>query len=197
METDDSACTDRVNAAFASVDRALFLPLGQLGRVHVDAPLPIGFDQTISQPSLVREMTCLLAPHSGSRVLEIGTGSGFQTAILAKLAATVFTIERVPELAAEAERRLRRLGCTNIHYRLADGACGWPEQAPFDRIMVTAAPATIPPALEQQLASGGRMVIPVGPEPDDQALWLVTRDVAGQLAHERLFPVRFVPLVKG
>ena len=181
--------------AVRSVDRAQFLPPDQLEAVNDDRPLPIGHGQTISQPSLVEEMTHHLGVTGGSRVLEIGTGCGYQTAILAHLAREVYTIERIPELAEAARERLLRLGLTNIRYRVGDGTKGWPEQAPFDRIMVTAAPINIPPVLIEQLVRGGRMVIPVGPDIHSQSLWLATKDLTGHVRCEELFGVRFVPLI--
>ena len=178
-----------------ALQREFFLPLEQRRHAHEDTPLPIGFEQTISQPSLVAKMTSELGPAPHSRVLEIGTGSGFQTAILAELATEVFTIERLPALAESARRRLDELHYRNIHFRVGDGALGWPEAAPFDRIMVTAAPRKIPAALLDQLAREGRLVIPVGASPADQMLLLVERDGHGRLHQRELCAVRFVPLV--
>jgi protein-L-isoaspartate(D-aspartate) O-methyltransferase len=183
--------------AVQAVNRLDFLPPEQRDRVRVDGPLPIGFGQTISQPSLVEEMTRELDPTNSSKVLEIGTGSGYQTAILAELAATVYTIERIPELARDARERLDALGYRNIEFRIGDGALGWPEAAPFDRIMVTAAPDEVPTALIQQLAPGGRMVIPVGADREHQVLECFTKDQEGRVEHRELFGVRFVPLVTG
>jgi protein-L-isoaspartate(D-aspartate) O-methyltransferase len=184
-----------VTRAVRAVHRENFLPTDQKQHCGEDVPLPIGYAQTISQPSLVEEMTRELALNSGSRVLEIGTGSGFQTAILAEIAKAVFTIERIPELAASAKERLDALGYHNIEYRVGDGAFGWPEEAPFDAIIVTAAPATVPQDLVAQLGAGGRMVVPVGSEPHAQTLWLVARDENGRIWQRELFGVRFVPLV--
>lgn len=186
---------DVVARAARAVRREEFLPEAQRGHAREDRPLPIGHAQTASQPTLVAEMTRELELRRESRVLEVGTGSGYQTAILAELAAEVFTIERIPELALAARVRLRRLGYGNIHYRVGDGAAGWPEAAPFEAIIVTAAPTTIPPALVTQLAAGGRMVIPVGVNPDDQTLVKVTKDCDGRVTERPLFGVRFVPLV--
>lgn len=186
----------RVEAAVRAVRRELFLPPDQLVHVREDHPLPIGYAQTISQPSLVASMTRELDPVATSRVLEIGTGSGYQTAILAELAGEVFTIERIPELAEQARERLRRLGYRNIHFRIGDGAAGWPEAAPFDRIMVTAAAATMPPAWVAQLAPNGRLLTPLGSVADDnQELVLVEKDAHGNERQETLHGVRFVPLV--
>jgi protein-L-isoaspartate(D-aspartate) O-methyltransferase len=187
--------TSVVTRAVRSVHREDFLPNDQRQRSGEDVPLPIGYAQTISQPTLVEEMTRELALNSRSRVLEIGTGSGYQTAILAEIAAAVFTVERIPELAAVARERLDALGYHNVQYRVRDGALGWPEEAPFDAIIVTAAPATLPQTLVGQLGVGGRMVIPVGAEPQSQKLLLVTKDEKGQIWQRELFAVRFVPLV--
>jgi protein-L-isoaspartate(D-aspartate) O-methyltransferase len=187
--------TSLVTQAVRSVRREDFLPSNQRQRSGEDVPLPIGYAQTISQPSLVEEMTRELALNPRSRVLEIGTGSGYQTAILAEIAAAVFTVERILELAAAARERLDALGYHNIQYRVGDGALGWAEEAPFDAIIVTAAPATLPPILVDQLGAGGRMVVPVGPDLHSQRLLLVTRDEKGQIWQRELFGVRFVPLV--
>jgi len=159
----------------------------------LDEPLPIGFGQTISQPSLVLEMTRLLAPEKDSKVLEIGTGSGFQTAILAKMSGQVFTVERIMELMEKAKKRLEALNFTNIHYKVGDGSVGWEEHAPYDRIMVTAAANVLPDDLVDQLANGGRMVIPVGP-PHLQELQLITKTDDGDMDVETMGMVRFVEL---
>lgn len=189
---DNRAVVDR---AMGAVRREAFLPDAQRAHAREDAPLPIGYAQTISQPSLVGFMTRELDVTPETRVLEIGTGSGYQTAILAELARTVYTIERLPELAESAHERLTKLGYRNIQFRVGDGALGWPEDAPFDRIMVTAAARTLPRALTEQLAPGGRLVAPVGAHEDDQVLLLIEKDAAGVLTERELCPVRFVPLV--
>ncbi|WP_275450133.1 protein-L-isoaspartate(D-aspartate) O-methyltransferase [Thermoclostridium stercorarium] len=160
---------------------------------HLDEPLPIGFGQTISQPSLVLEMTRLLSPEKDGKVLEIGTGSGFQTAILAKMSAEVFTVERIPELMEKARERLETLNFTNVRYKVGDGSLGWPEYAPYDRIMVTAAACALPDELVEQLANGGRMVIPIGP-PDLQELKLITKTGNGDIRITTVEFVRFVEL---
>ncbi len=160
-----------------------------------DRPLPIGLGQTISQPYIVALMTQALELTPDTKVLEIGTGSGYQTAILAELAKEVYTVEVRPELQERAKKILEELGYTNIHYRVGDGWEGWPEEAPFDAIIVTAAAAEWPQALINQLAEGGRMVIPIGREDWNQTLWLVTK-IDGNLIKESLGPVRFVPLIK-
>lgn len=185
---------DHLRAAWRALDRSQFLDGPLQSMAAVDAPLPIGWGQTISQPSLVLEMTRLLAVRSDSKVLEVGTGSGFQTALLSRLGGQIYTLERLPELAARAKERLERLGYENISYRVGDGGEGWPEQAPFDRIMVTAGCAVLPDPLVRQLAPRGRMIIPVGPR-HDQDLLLVTRSATGVVHSESHMKVVFVELV--
>jgi len=182
-----------VLAAINKVPRHLFVPEGMRGWAHTDEPLPIGQGQTISQPYIVAYMTEALGLQGGERVLEVGTGSGYQTAVLAEIAREVWTIEIVESLALQARSILDSLGYANIHYRVGDGSGGWPESAPFDAVIVTAAAASIPGPLEDQLAVGGRMIIPVGT--DFQELFLVHKEKTG-LRRERLLAVRFVPLVK-
>lgn len=183
----------RVLAAMAWTPREWFLPPHLARSAYDDGPLPIGSGQTISQPYVVALMTASLAPRRRDRILEIGTGSGYQTAILARLAHTVFTVERRPDLLVEAEERFRRLGLTNIHTRLGDGAAGWPEAAPFDGILVTAAAPRIPDPLLEQLAPGGRLVIPVG-DLASQDLVILRRTSHG-FEERRAGGVRFVPLI--
>ncbi len=183
----------RVLAALEKVPRHLFVLPEHLPLAYEDRPLPIGLGQTISQPYIVALSTQALAPTPEDRVLEIGTGSGYQTAILAELAKEVFTVERLPELSREAEERLRRLGYGNVRFRVGDGTKGWPEEAPFSRILVAAAAPKVPPSLFAQLAEGGRMVLPVGGR-FDQDLWLVRKE-AGKPVYEYLCPVTFVPLI--
>jgi protein-L-isoaspartate(D-aspartate) O-methyltransferase len=178
---------------FRSLDRSFFIEDDMKKYADLDEPLPIGFGQTISQPSLVLEMTRLLAPEKDSKVLEIGTGSGFQTAILAKMSGQVFTVERIMELMEKAKKRLEALNFTNIHYKVGDGSVGWEEHAPYDRIMVTAAANVLPDDLMDQLANGGRMVIPVGP-PHLQELQLITKTDDGDMDVETMGMVRFVEL---
>jgi protein-L-isoaspartate(D-aspartate) O-methyltransferase len=149
---------------FHTLDRSFFIDNDMKKYADLDKPLPIGFGQTISQPSLVLEMKRLLSPEKDSKVLEIGTGSGFQTAILAKMSGKVFTVERIEELMEKAKKRLEVLNFSNICYKVGDGSKGWQEHAPYDRIMVTAAARVLPDELVNQLAAGGRMVIPVGPQ---------------------------------
>lgn len=183
----------RVLAAMAWTPREWFLPPSLAGDAYEDAPLPIGSGQTISQPYIVALMTAWLAPRRRDRLLEIGTGSGYHTAIVAQLAGTVYTIERLPDLLVEAEERFRRLGLANIETRLGDGARGWPEQAPFQGILVTAAAPQIPEPLASQLAVGGRLVIPIG-DLAAQELVIVQRTPGG-LEERRAGGVRFVPLI--
>jgi len=178
---------------FRSLDRSFFIDNEMKRYADLDQPLPIGFGQTISQPSLVLEMTKLLVPEKDSRVLEIGTGSGFQTAILAKMSREVYTVERIPELMEKARKRLESLNFSNIHYKVGDGSGGWPEYAPYDRIMVTAAAAVLPDDLVNQLANGGRMVIPIGP-PDLQELTLVMKEDDSAVKKFTVEMVRFVEL---
>jgi protein-L-isoaspartate(D-aspartate) O-methyltransferase len=178
------------------VRRVEYIPADQHQHAAEDTALPIECAQTISQPSLVAFMTDQLALDATSRVLEIGTGSGYQTAILAEIAAEVFTIERIPDLAELAHERLREMGYRNIHFRTGDGALGWPEEAPFDAIIVTAAPEQMPPALVDQLRPGGRLVAPIGStNEDNQVLILVEKDRAGAVSQRELGEVRFVPLI--
>jgi protein-L-isoaspartate(D-aspartate) O-methyltransferase len=188
---------ERVMAAMLKVPRHIFVPQPVAPYAYHDTPLPIGFDKTISQPFMVALMTDLLAPQSHETILEIGTGFGYQTAILAELAAEVITIEVVAALAAAAEAKLKGLGYHNIECRVGDGAAGCPERAPFDGIMVTAAARSIPEPLLDQLAPGGRLVVPLGHDPLNQDLCLVEKDAQGALHERRLFPVAFVPLTGG
>ena len=185
----------RVLGAMAELPRALFVPTPLRDEADADRPLPIGCGQTISQPFVVAYMTERLALRGFERVLEVGTGSGYQTAVLAHLAAEVYSIEIVPELAARARAILEdELGLMNVHLRTGDGAEGWAEVAPFDRIVVTAAAPEVPPALVAQLAPGGRMILPVGASLEDQMLRAVERGDDGVNVSADLIPVRFVPL---
>jgi protein-L-isoaspartate(D-aspartate) O-methyltransferase len=183
----------RVLAAMRSVPRERFVPANVSTEAYADHPLPIGFGQTISQPYIVAYMSEALQVSTSSKVLEIGTGSGYQAAVLGELAGEVYSIEIVPQLADRARQTLGALGYKNVHVRTGDGYLGWPEQAPFDRIMVTAAPDHVPQPLVDQLATGGRLVIPVGRA--DQDLLLITRTPQG-VVQQRTIPVRFVPLVR-
>ena len=177
--------------AMRSVPRQLFVPENERARAYDDGPLSIGRGQTISQPYIVALMTELARVNPASRVLEVGTGCGYQTAVLAACAGSVWTIEIEPELAARAARTLAALDVSNVNRRVGDGSLGWPEAAPFDAILVTAAPADVPPALLDQLAAGGRLVIPLGTTSQD--LWVFTRHPDG-IRRESIIPVRFVLL---
>jgi protein-L-isoaspartate(D-aspartate) O-methyltransferase len=183
--------------AMLAIPRHLFVPEALRSRAYEDYPLPIGHGQTISQPYIVALMTELLDPRKDQRVLEIGTGSGYQAAVLSLLAGQVFSIEIVPELARSSAELLRKLGYRNIFVRAGDGYRGWPEQAPFDRIILTAAPPDIPQALIAQLKPGGRLVAPVGATAFDQELIVVNKTADGKLHRRSSIPVRFVPMVPG
>jgi len=186
---------ERVLDALKRVPRHDFVP-GYLSReAYADGPLPIGHDQTISQPYIVGLMTETAAIRPQDKILEIGTGSGYQAAVLSLLAAEVFSIEIIPELAESAAARLKKMGYGNVTVRHGDGYQGWPEEAPFDAIIVTAAPPSIPNELVRQLKPGGRLVVPVGTAFQD--LLLVTKEPDGKTRQERLIPVRFVPMVRG
>jgi protein-L-isoaspartate(D-aspartate) O-methyltransferase len=182
---------ERVLRAMAKVPRHLFVPAAMRPLAYLDSPLPIGLDQTISQPYIVAAMTEQTALGERARVLEIGTGSGYQTAILAEIAAEVYSVEIVEPLARQAEVVLRQLGYHNVHLRVGDGYQGWPEAAPFDAVLVAAAPPAIPAPLVDQLAVGGRLLIPVGR--NAQELRVLTKTERGVVS-ERLFEVRFVPM---
>jgi protein-L-isoaspartate(D-aspartate) O-methyltransferase len=184
----------RVVAAVAKVPREQFVPPDLAARAYDNRPLPIGHGQTISQPLIVAVMSHLLHLRPEARVLEVGTGSGYQTAILAELAKEVVTIEVVEDLAAAAKAKLEGLGYDNVECRVGDGGSGCPERAPFDGVMVTAAAPNIPAPLIDQLAPGGRLVIPIGPDPLSQELVLVAKDEQGVPHQRHLFPVAFVPL---
>ncbi len=185
-----------VLAAMREVPRHLFVPVEARRFAYENRPLPIGHDQTISQPYIVALMTHLLKPRPGHSVLEIGTGSGYQAAILSRLVGRVHSIEIVEPLAASAAARLRDLGYSNVEVRSGDGYVGWPEQAPFDRIIVTAGADHIPKPLLDQLRPGGLMVIPLGRKPDRLELTLVEKDERGKLRKRALLPVRFVPFTR-
>ncbi len=184
----------RVLDAMDRVPRHLFAPGVSLRRAYADYPSSIGYGQTISQPTIVGIMTAALELRGDERVLEIGTGSGYQAAILSLLAREVYTIEIVPQLAAQARERLERLGYANVHVRQGDGHLGWREEAPFDRIIVTAAPERMPEQLFAQLAEGGIIVAPIGGIDSFQSL-LRGRKSGGELSFENLGAVRFVPMV--
>ncbi len=184
----------RVLEVMAEVPRHLFVPAERAASAYRDRPLPIGLGQTISQPFIVALMTHLLRLGPEARVLEIGTGSGYQAAVLSRLAAHVYSIEIVAPLARQAAAALASYGVTNVTTRIGDGYGGWPSEAPFDAIIVTAAPDHVPPALVAQLAPGGRLVIPVGTE--EQSLLVIEKSAGGATQTRTVVPVRFVPLTR-
>ena len=192
--TGRAALAPRVLDAFAEVPRHAFLPDTLRAAAYINRPLPIGHGQTISQPYIVALMTDLLDPEPDDIVLEIGTGSGYQAAVLAKLVKQVYSLEIVAALAEQASERLRRLGYGNIEVRQGDGHAGWPEHAPFDAIIVTAAAPDIPPVLIEQLKPGGRLLIPVGSRYSGQDLLLIEKDRHGRVSRKSVLPVIFVPL---
>jgi protein-L-isoaspartate(D-aspartate) O-methyltransferase len=192
----DAVKDKSVLKAMETVPRHEFVPEHLRHRAYHDGPLPIGHGQTISQPYIVAAMTELLKPDKDDVVLEIGTGSGYQAAVLSGLVQEVYTIEIVEALGKTATQRLKDLGYANVHVRLGDGYGGWPEHAPFDAIVVTAAASHIPPPLLEQLKPGGRMVIPVGPPFQVQTLMLVEKDEKGRAKQRSQMPVQFVPLTR-
>ena len=192
-----AALDARVRAALRRVPRHVFVPDELQTQAYADHPLPIGHGQTISQPTIVALMSELIAPHGDAIVLEVGTGSGYQTAILAELCAHVYSLEIVAALAQSARERLQRLGYENVEVRAGDGRLGWPEHAPYDAIMVTAAPDEIPPALIEQLKPGGTLVIPVGERYFGQQLLRVRKNEDGSTERNAVLPVVFVPLTEG
>jgi protein-L-isoaspartate(D-aspartate) O-methyltransferase len=185
----------RVLDAMRTVPRERFVPSDLVVRAYEDGPLPIGCGQTISQPYIVAHMTEVLDVSPTHKVLEIGTGSGYQAAVLGELVREVYSVEIVPELARRAEATLRALGRTNIHIRIADGYAGWLDEAPFDRIIVTAAPEAVPEPLVEQLAPGGRLVIPIGSQNETQWMTIVDKTDEG-VAQSRTIPVQFVPFTR-
>src|SRR5512132_2066491 len=191
-----SAFDERVMTAMCKVPRHEFVPIEVQPYAYANIPLPIGFEKTISQPFIVALMTDLLDIKADDSVLEIGTGLGYQAAILAQLARKVYSVEIIEELAQQAEQRLRRLGYTNIELKLGNGYYGWPEHAPFDKVIVTAAPDLIPPPLIEQLKPDGRMVIPAG-LPEAQQLTLLIKQRDGKLTISGILPVRFSTLEGG
>ncbi|MCW5606244.1 MAG: protein-L-isoaspartate(D-aspartate) O-methyltransferase [Burkholderiales bacterium] len=196
-ETGRAALSERVMAAMEKVPRHLFVPAGVETGAYRNVPLAIGSGQTISQPFIVALMTDLMETKPGDRVLEIGTGSGYQAAVLAELADTVYSVEIIEPLAREAARRLRDAGYRNVVTRVGDGYQGWAEHAPFDAIMVTAAATAVPPALIDQLKPGGRLVIPVGGPADVQTLYVIEKQADGRVVRRPVLAVRFVPLTGG
>jgi len=184
---------ERVMAAMARVARHEFVPVELQAYAYANIPLPIGFDKTVSQPFIVALMTDLLDIGPGDSVLEIGTGLGYHAAVLAQLAAKVYSIELIEELARQAKQRLQRQGCSNVELRIGNGYHGWSEHAPFDKVLVAAAPDLIPPPLLQQLKAGGKMVVPAG-LPDAQQLMFVEKDGNGRVTMREILPVRFSQL---
>ena len=191
------ALAPRVLAAMAKVQRHRFVPESDAPYAYINRPRPIGHGQTISQPFIVALMTELLDMEPTDKVLEVGTGSGYQAAVLAELAREVFTIELVEPLGRMAETRLKDLGYANVHVRIGDGFKGWPEEAPFDAIIVTAAPEQVPEILAEQLKPGGRLVIPLGRQWEPQTLLRCVKGENGKLVCENKLPVAFVPMVRG
>jgi protein-L-isoaspartate(D-aspartate) O-methyltransferase len=187
------ALDERVMQVMGTLGRHRFVPPRLQSQAYANRPLPIGYGQTISQPYIVALMTDMLEPEEGDVVLEIGTGSGYQAAVLSRLVKRVYTIEIIPELAESATQRLARLGFDNIEVRNADGYYGWEEHAPFDAIIVTAASSHIPPPLVSQLKPGGVLMIPVGAAFQVQQLTLVKKDTTGAVSARQVLPVRFVP----
>ncbi len=185
-----AALRPRVMEALANVPRHEFVPTSMQGYAYEDSPLPIGCGKTISQPFIVAVMTDLLDVQPTDTVLEVGAGLGYQTAVLAALARRVYSVELIDELAAQAIHRLARQRCANVEVRIGDGSRGWPAHAPFDKVIVTAAPAAVPPALVEQLKPGGRMVLPAGP-PDEQQLVVLDKALDGSVSTRKIFAVRF------
>ncbi len=193
----DAVEDQKVLEAIRSVPRHKFVPARLRDVAYSDRPLPIGHGQTISQPYIVAMMTELLELDANSKVLEIGTGSGYQAAVLAEITDHVYTIEIIPELAETAAETLKNCGYNEVHTRIGDGYYGWESEAPFDAIIVTAAASHIPPPLLEQLDVGGRMVVPVGPPMHTQKLMVVTKDDDGTVRKRSVMPVRFVPFTRG
>jgi protein-L-isoaspartate(D-aspartate) O-methyltransferase len=194
-ETGLAAMSPAVRDAVGRVERHRLVPPEQVAMAYRNHPLPIGDGQTISQPYIVALCTDLIEPRAEHVVLDVGTGSGYQAAVLAAIARRVYSIEIRASLAREAAARLAALGCPNVEVRVGDGYAGWPQKAPFDGIIVTAAAPSIPPALTAQLRTGGRMVIPLGEAYEVQYLTLVSKRADGGCDERRVLPVRFVPLV--
>jgi len=187
--------SEAVLLAMRSVPRHLFVPENLQKHAYDDSPLPIGFGQTISQPYIVAYMSECLQPRAGMKILEIGTGSGYQSAILSCLGCEVYTVELLEELANRAEKTFKKLNLTNVKIKRANGYSGWREEAPFDAVIITAAPEKIPEKLTEQLAEGGKMILPVGPVNSAQFLKLITKQ-GGKVIERELLPVRFVPMVE-
>jgi len=196
-ETGLASMSAPVRKALGKVERHRLVPASQIGAAYRNHPLPIGSGQTISQPYIVALSTDLMNLQGGEAVLDVGTGSGYQAAVVAEIAARVYSIEIIDSLAKEAKKRLEELGYGNIEIRTGDGYKGWPEKAPFDAIVVTAAAPKVPQALLDQLKPGGRLVIPVGGDGETQYLKVIAKRADGGYDEKRVLPVRFVPLVPG
>ena len=186
----------RVIAALEAVPRHKFVPADLQEMAYLNQPLPIGYDQTISQPYIVAVMTDLLGVFEGGRVLEVGTGSGYQAAVLGELCESVYSIEIIEPLGLETAELLGELGYTNVHVTTGDGYLGWPDEAPFDGIIVTAAAPEVPPPLLEQLRPGGRLIIPVNQGRWSQDLLVIAKDANGDISRREILPVRFVPLTR-
>jgi protein-L-isoaspartate(D-aspartate) O-methyltransferase len=197
LETGRAVFSERVMAAMGKVERHRLVPPADASRAYANRPLSIGNGQTISQPYIVALMTDLTDTRPADRVLEIGTGSGYQAAVLAEIVREVYTIEIVEPLGKTAAARLREMGYRNIHTRIGDGYKGWPEQAPFDAIMVTAAAPEVPAALIEQLRPGGKLVIPAGAPSQVQRLYVIEKHANGRTTKREVLPVRFVPMTGG
>lgn len=195
--TDRGALSPSVMAAMGKVERHRFVPAWLTVFAYLNRPLPIGYGQTISQPLIVALMTDLMKVKEGDKVLEIGTGSGYQAAILAEIVKSVYSIEIIEPLGKEAAERLKSLGYSNVEVRVGDGYYGWPEEMPFDAIIVTAASSHVPPPLLKQLKPGGRMVIPLGTHFMTQYLMLVEKQTDGSVTSRQIVPVSFVPFTGG
>lgn len=196
-ETGRARITENVISAIRNVPRELFVPDGVAIEAYENIPLPIGYQQTISQPYIVALMTDLLDTDRDQICLEVGTGSGYQAAVLSQLVEKVYSIEIIAPLYREASERLQRLHYANVKVMLGNGYLGYPDAAPYDRIMVTAAAEDVPPALLEQLKPGGRMIIPVGPEYGGQILYQIDKDDTGKIESSPVLDVRFVPLIQG
>jgi len=195
FETGRAVLSERVMAALSKVPRHEFVPAWERPSAYADRPLPIGHGQTISQPFIVALMTDLAEIERDDTVLEVGTGCGYQAAVLAEIAKAVYTIEIVEPLGIEAAERLKRLGYVNVTTKVGDGYRGWPEHGPFDAIIVTAAPREVPPSLIEQLKPGGRLVVPVGGQMAGQSLLVLKKQADGSVSRREVLGVRFVPLV--
>ncbi len=194
--TGSSTLSTSVIEAMQKVERHLFVPASQVMNAYLNRPLPIGYGQTISQPLIVAMMTELMQVKDSDKVLEIGTGSGYQAAVLGEIAKSVYSIEIIRPLGEKAAKRLKSLGYDNVHVRIGDGYYGWPEVSPFDAIIVTAAASHVPPALLKQLKPGGRILIPLGMHFMTQYLMLIEKQMDGSVTSRQILPVRFVPFTR-